>query len=133
MFFFGSADLKKRKNSAFFTNPLSKLHDSKDLKKVLLRTWTVLINISAIWLGMGNCFQQASFPLKKSVLHVGSLIINNYALSFYRSQNFLGWSKCFVPDQKSIYILWQSQTFFAKQKDDLHSVLLQKSLCQHKL
>ena len=31
--------------------------------------------------------------------------------AFYGSQNVLGWSKCFVPDQKFIYILWQSQTF----------------------
>ena len=30
----------------------------------------------------------------------------------------------FVPDQKFIYILWQSQTFCARQKDDLHSVKL---------
>jgi hypothetical protein len=29
-----------------------------------------------------------------------------------------------VPDQKFIYILWQSQTFCARQKDDLHSVKL---------
>ena len=43
------------------------------------------------------------------------------ALSFYMSQNVLGWSKFFVPDQKFIYILWQSQTFCARQKDDLHS------------
>ena len=48
----------------------------------------------------------------------------SYALSFYRSQTVLGWSKFFVPDQKSIYILWQSQTFCARQKDDLHSVKL---------
>ena len=34
------------------------------------------------------------------------------------------WSKFFVPDQKSIYILWQSQTFCARQKDDLHSIKL---------
>ena len=46
------------------------------------------------------------------------------ALSFYRSQNVLSWSKFFVPDQKFIYILWQSQTFCAKQKDDLHSAKL---------
>jgi hypothetical protein len=46
------------------------------------------------------------------------------ALSFYRSQNVLDWSKFFVPDQKFIYILWQSQTFCAKQKYDLHSVKL---------
>ena len=59
-----------------------------------------------------------------------------YALSFYRSQNVLGWSKVFVPDQKFIYILWQSQTFCARQKDDLHSVKLvfvpaQKFLKRH--
>jgi hypothetical protein len=29
-----------------------------------------------------------------------------------------------VSDQKFIYILWQSQTFCARQKDDLHSVKL---------
>ena len=46
------------------------------------------------------------------------------ALSFYRSQNVLSWSKFFVPDQKFIYILRQSQTFCARQKEDLHSVKL---------
>jgi hypothetical protein len=45
-----------------------------------------------------------------------------HALSFYRSQNVLCWSKFFVPDQKFIYILWQSQIFCARQKDDLRSV-----------
>ena len=34
-----------------------------------------------------------------------------YDLSFYRSQNVLGWSKFFVLDQKFIYILWRSQKF----------------------
>ena len=58
------------------------------------------------------------------------------ALSFDRSQNVLGWSKFFVPDQRSIYILWQSQTFCARQKDDLNSVKLvfvpaQKVLKRH--
>ena len=58
------------------------------------------------------------------------------ALSFYRSQNVLGRSKFFVPDQTFIYILWQSQTFCARQKDDLHSVKLffvpaQKYLKRH--
>ena len=37
---------------------------------------------------------------------------------FWAGPNF------FVPDQKSIYILCQSQRFFARQKDDLHSVKL---------
>ena len=60
----------------------------------------------------------------------------SYALSFYRSQNVLGWSKFFVRDQKFIYILWWSQTFCARQKDDLHSVKLvlvpaQKFLKRH--
>ena len=47
-----------------------------------------------------------------------------YALSFYRSQNVFCCSKFFVPDQKFIYILCQSQTFCARQKDDLHLVKL---------
>ena len=38
----------------------------------------------------------------------GEIFIETIALSFYRSQNVLGWSKFFVPDQKFIYILWQS-------------------------
>ena len=46
------------------------------------------------------------------------------ALSFYMSQNIFDWSKFFVLDQKFIYILWQSQSFFAKHKDGLHSVKL---------
>ena len=54
----------------------------------------------------------------------------NYDLSFYRTQNVLGWSEYFVPDQKFIYILWQSQTFCARKKDGLHSVKL--ILGQHK-
>ena len=37
---------------------------------------------------------------------------------FWAGPNF------FVPDQKSNYILWQLQTFCARQKDDLHSVKL---------
>ena len=58
------------------------------------------------------------------------------AFSFYRSQNVLGWSKFFVSDQKFIYILWQSQTFCDRQKEDLHSVKLffvpaQKFLKRH--
>ena len=60
------------------------------------------------------------------------------ALPFYRYQNVLGWSKFFVPDRKFIYILWQSQTIWARQKDDLHSVKLvfvpaQKFLKKHSL
>ena len=40
---------------------------------------------------------------------------------------FLAGPNCpnfFLPYQKFIYILWQSQTFCARQKDDLHSVKL---------
>ena len=29
-----------------------------------------------------------------------------------------------MPDQEFLYILWQSQRFHARQKDDLHSVKL---------
>jgi hypothetical protein len=43
-------------------------------------------------------------------------------MTYDRSHNVLGWFKFFVPDQKFIYILWQSQTFWARQKDDFHSV-----------
>ena len=46
------------------------------------------------------------------------------ALSFYRSQNVLCWSKFFVSDQKFIYILCQSQRFCTRQKYDLASVKL---------
>ena len=61
----------------------------------------------------------------RSTLAFSSTPKHFYALSFYRSQNVLGWSKFFVPDQKfTIYILWHSQTFCARQKDDLHSVKL---------
>ena len=61
--------------------------------------------------------------------------LNTYALSFHRSQNVLSWSKI-VQEQKFIYILWQSQTFCARLKDDLHSVklvfvLAQKFLKRH--
>ena len=65
-----------------------------------------------------------------------SPILITYALSFYRSQNVLCRSKFFVPDQKFIYIQWQSQKFCTRQKYDLHSVKLffvpaQKFLKRH--
>ena len=41
--------------------------------------------------------------------------LTSIALSLYKSQNILGWSKFFVPDQKFICILWQSQTFCVGQ------------------
>ena len=70
------------------------------------------------------------------ILKTNCGVFESSALSFYRSQNILGWSKFFVPDQKVIYIFWQSQTFCARQKDDLHSVKLvfvpaQKCLKRH--
>ena len=43
---------------------------------------------------------------------------------FKGPKNILYWSKSFLPDQKSIYILWQSKIFCARQKNDLHSVKL---------
>ena len=42
--------------------------------------------------------------------------LTTYAMSFYRSQNLLGWSKYSVQDQKIIYILWQSQKSFLKRR-----------------
>ena len=58
------------------------------------------------------------------------------ALSFYRSQNVLSCSNFFVPHLKFIDILWQSQIFCDRQKDDLHSEKLvfvpeQKFLKRH--
>ena len=47
-----------------------------------------------------------------------------YALSIYRSQNVLCRSKFWCQTKKFIYILWQSQKFCARPKDDLHSVKL---------
>ena len=78
------------------------------------------------WRRRKFCF---NFPLDKSYLV-------SHALSFYRSQNVLYRSKFFLSDQKFIYILCQSQTFCARQKDDLHSVKLvfvpaQKFLKRH--
>ena len=69
-------------------------------------------------------------------LRVKTHLFYSNALSFNRSQNVLDRSKFFVPDQRFIYILWQSQTFCARQKDDLHSVKLffvpaQKFLKRH--
>ena len=54
----------------------------------------------------------------------GEIFIETIALSFCRSQNVLGSSKFFVLEQKIICILLQSQTFCARQKDDLNSVRL---------
>ena len=77
--------------------------------------------------------KQAIYQLN---LFVWSPIVKSNALSFYRSQNVLCWSKFFELVQKFIYILCQSQTFCARQKDDLHSVKLvfvpaQKVLKRH--
>ena len=44
------------------------------------------------------------------------------ASSLYGSQKILGWSKFFVPYQRLIYILPQSQTCSPKPKDDLRLV-----------
>ena len=61
---------------------------------------------------------------------------SDLCLVLLQVQNVLCWSKFFMLDQKFIYILWQSQTFCARQKDDLHSVKLlfvpaQKFLKRH--
>jgi hypothetical protein len=51
---------------------------------------------------------------------------------FWAGPNF------FLPDQRFIYIAWQSQTFCARQKDNLHSVKLvfvqaQKFMKRHEM
>ena len=50
------------------------------------------------------------------------LLVQRSALSFYRSQNILDWSKFFGPDQKLIYIFCQSHTFCATSKDSVNLV-----------
>ena len=109
-------------------------------KTVLERIWQFCLNpVKKIWgriLGLAWIkFAVAALPLFLSCVCIcfdGNFcyVLCSHALSFYRSQNFLGWSKVFVPDQKFIYILWQSQTFFARKKDDLHSVKLVFVLAQ---
>ena len=66
------------------------------------------------------------------------LAVKSIALSFFRSQRILGWSKLFVPVLKWIGILCKSQTFCARPKDDFHSVNsvfvpAQNLLEQHKM
>ena len=70
------------------------------------------------------CRSQTFCARPKDYFHICLVLLQSTALSFYRSQNVLGRSKFFVPDQKYVYILWQSQTLCARQKDDLHSVKL---------
>ena len=43
-------------------------------------------------------------------------MVGSNALSFYMFRNVLGWSKSFVPDQKSIYVLCQTKRRFAFSK-----------------
>ena len=79
------------------------------------------------------CQTLSSYNLKYNITLIED---QTNALSFYRSQNILCWSNFFVPDKKCIYILWQSQTFCARQIDHLHSVKLvfvpaQKFLKRH--
>ena len=71
-----------------------------------------------------------TFHLQLAFLKKGQFTLQTNALSFYKSQNVLCWSKFFVPDQKFIYILWHSQTFCARQKDDLHSAQLVFAMAQ---
>ena len=64
----------------------------------------------------GRC---SNFVLHGSILH-----FNGYsALSSLMPCPFTG-PKMFWAGPNFIYILWQSQTFCARQKDDLHSVKL---------
>ena len=64
----------------------------------------------------GDTMGYAVCTILKSYFHKVSFSRDVFALSFYRSQNVLGWSKFFVPDQKFIYILCQSQTFWEVTK-----------------
>ena len=58
-----------------------------------------------------------SYSLENLMLLCNNVtLLNTYASSFYRSQNVLGWSKCFVLDQKLFSILCQFQIFALDQK-----------------
>ena len=92
-----------------------------EITSTLLYTWDRNILVGYFYF-VRHHFWKITFDILKIVC--GCLIHKTYALSFYRSQNVLCWSKFFVPEQKFIYILWQPQIFCARQKDDLHSVKL---------
>ena len=65
---------------------------------------------SKIWLGSGN---------------IPSFLINRYwCLVLLQVPKCFGLVQFFCARPKFIFILWQSQTFCARQKDDLHSVKL---------
>ena len=100
---------------------------TQNLPKYNLRTWTWSTPCISTFIGSWSVWPRGTVYIR---------IVSSYALSFYRSQNVLCWSKFFVSDQKFIYILCQSQTFCARPKDDLHSVklvfvLAQKFLKRH--
>ena len=63
-------------------------------------------------------FYTSNVILKKVIKEI-LVKIESFALSFYRSQNILGWSKLFVPYQKLNYILRLSQTFCPRPRDTL--------------
>ena len=90
--------------------------------KINLQIWSSSISINKMtnhmyfnWI-LGALHFVALSNLYDQNIFIKRIDLKIYALSFYRSQNVLGWSKFFVPDQKFIYILWQSQRFSARQK-----------------
>ena len=69
--------------------------------------WCLLIR----WIGIA-CWRNTWMAYKYRLFHTyypKDFNLND-ALSFYMSQNILGWSKFFVPDQKFISILGDSWT-----------------------
>ena len=82
------------------------------------------LNLTILKSEISQCSQSLPQVLPRILYQVCFKNDPSYALSFYRSQNVLCWSKFFEPAQIFFYILCQSQTFCARLKDDKHSVKL---------
>ena len=147
--------LKKKKivESKFFNRVFHLLMKSLFVEDVHFYFFYKFVVVSSFCRRMKCCF--SLFPFHKKSILWGFLRCKNdnktkeelnsfasqkiltYALSFYRSQNVLGWSKFFVSRPNFFfYILWQSHTFCARQKDYFYSVKLvfvpaQKFLKRH--
>ena len=69
---------------------------------------------SKVLLGLSNLVK---YMEDQEWQHLG-FELPTYALSFYRFQKILGWSKFFVPNLRLIYMLCKSQTFCARPIDE---------------
>ena len=101
-------------------------------KTVLERIWQFCLNlVKKIWgriLGLAWIkFAVAALPLFLSCVCTYLFVLMETSVVFLclvllQVPKCFGLVQFFVPDQKFIHILWQSQTFCARQKDDLHQI-----------